>query len=442
MFFKKYIPRSLFGRSLIIFLAPMLLLQAVVTYIYIESYYEGVTGQMTKAVAREINYAVGLIEEADEDAEQTQARLDEFAAPLGMRLGLVEGEIVEQSAIRAFYDVSGGAVEETFKEDVERPMALDLASSDETVEARIQTSRGVLRALIDRDRMIGADPAFLLYFMFGFSVLLMLIAVYFLRLQIMPIRQLAAAADDFGKGRDRPFRPRGADEVKRAGAAFLDMKERLEKQIEQRTKMLSGVSHDLRTPLTRMKLALAMADDSPEMAELSSDVNEMERMLQEFLAFARGEKGEDITDVDPVAIAEEVAADARRRGGRVSVLSTIDTPEAPTAKLRQIAIKRALANLVGNAMEFGDRVDISTRLTRKFIEFNIEDSGPGIPEHARELAFRPFERLDKARNQDRGGGVGLGLSIALDIARSHGGELSLHESERLGGLKARLRMPR
>ena len=442
MFFKKYIPRSLFGRSLIIFLAPMLLLQAMVTYIYIQRYYEGVTGQMTKAVAREINFAVGMIEATEEEAELTQARLDEFAAPLGMRLGLVEGEIVEQSAIRAFYDVSGGAVEETFKEDVERPMALDLASSEETIEARIQTSRGVLRALIDRDRMIGDDPAFLLYFMFGFSFLLMLIAIYFLRLQIMPIRQLAAAADDFGKGRDRPFRPRGAEEVRRAGAAFLDMKERLEKQIEQRTKMLSGVSHDLRTPLTRMKLALAMADDSPEMAELSSDVNEMERMLQEFLAFARGEKGEDITDVDPVAIAEEVAADARRRGGRVSVLSTIDTPDDPTAKMRKIAIKRALANLVGNAMEFGDRVDITTRVTRKFIEFNIEDSGPGIPEHAREMAFRPFERLDKARNQDRGGGVGLGLSIALDIARSHGGELSLHESERLGGLKARLRAPR
>lgn len=442
MFFKKYIPRSLFGRSLIIFLAPMLLLQAVVTYVYIQRYYEGVTSQMTRAVAREINFAVGLVEAQDEDADLTQARLDDFAAPLGMKLGLVEGEIVEPSAIRDFYDVSGGAVEETFKSDVERPMALDLASSEEIIEARIQTSRGVLRALIDRDRMIGDDPASLLYFMFGVSVLLMLVAVYFLRRQITPIRQLAAAADDFGKGRDRPFRPRGADEVRRAGAAFLDMKERLEKQIEQRTKMLSGVSHDLRTPLTRMKLALAMTDDSPEIAELTRDVDEMERMLEEFLAFARGEKGEEIADVDPVAIAEEVASDARRRGGRVSVLSTIDTPDEPTAKMRRMAIKRALANLVGNAMEFGERVDISTRVTRKFIEYNIEDNGPGIPEAARDLAFRPFERLDKARNQNSGGGVGLGLSIALDIARSHGGELSLHESERLGGLKARLRTPR
>ena len=206
--------------------------------------------------------------------------------------------------------------------------------------------------------------------------------------------------------------------------------------------MLSGVSHDLRTPLTRMRLALAVADDTPENAELTRDVEEMGRMLEEFLAFARGEQGEEISEVDPVALAEEVAADARRRGAHTSVLSTMETPERPTAKMRQTAMKRALANLVGNAAEFGNHVDITARVTRKFIEFSVEDDGPGIPEMDREAAFRPFERLDPARNQDKGGGVGLGLSIALDIARSHGGELSLHESERLGGLKARLRVPR
>lgn len=441
MFFKKYIPRSLFGRSLIIFIAPMLLLQAVVTYIYIQRYYEGVTSQMARAVAREINFAVGVVESI-EDAEASQTLLDELAEPLGIKMGLVEGEIVEPAAIRDFYDVSGGAVEETFKLDVERPLALDLVSSDEIIEARVQTAKGVLRALIPRDRMIGANPEFLLFFMFGTAAALMLVAIYFLRLQIRPISLLAAAADDFGKGRDRPFRPQGAEEVRRAGAAFLDMKERLEKQIEQRTRMLSGVSHDLRTPLTRMKLALAMADETPEQAELRHDVVEMERMLEEFLAFARGEKGEEIAEVDPVRIAEEVAVQARRRGARVSVLSTIDTPDEPLAHLREMAIKRAVSNLVGNAMEFADRIDITVRVARKFIEFLVEDNGPGIPEAEREAAFRPFERLDRARNQDKGGGVGLGLSIALDIARSHGGELSLHDSERLGGLKARFRAPR
>ena len=441
MFLKKYIPRSLFGRSLIIFMAPVIVLQAVVTYVFIQRHYEGVTSQMARAVAREINFAVEIVERS-EDAEAAQTRLEELAGPLGMQLGLVEGEIVEPSAIREFYDVAGGAVEETFKLDVERPLALDLVKDDDMIEARVQTASGVLRALIPRDRMIASNPQLLLIWMFGTAAALMLVAIFFLRRQIQPIRQLAEAADDFGKGRERVFRPRGAEEVRRAGAAFLDMKKRLERQIEQSTKMLSGVSHDLRTPLTRMKLALAMSDETEEVAELRRDVDEMERMLEEFLAFARGEQGEEITEVDPVEIAEEVAADARRRGAKISVLSTVETPGAATAMLRRVAIKRALANLVGNAAEFGTRVDISTRVARKFVEFLVEDDGPGIPEDEREAAFRPFERLDPARNQDKGGGVGLGLSIALDIARSHGGELSLHESERLGGLKARFRAPR
>ncbi|MEX2519162.1 MAG: ATP-binding protein [Paracoccaceae bacterium] len=441
MIFKSYIPRSLFGRALIIFVAPVVILQAVVAYVFVQRHFEGATAQMAGAVAKELNYAVEIVERT-EDPEETQARLDELAGPLGMKFGLVEGAIVAPAAIRDFYDVAGGAVQQAFKRDVARPLALDLVSDAQIIDARVQTAKGVLRVLIPRDRMIATNPEYLLFWMFGTAAALMAVAVFFLRRQIQPIRALALAAEDFGKGRDRPFRPRGAEEVRKAGAAFLDMKTRLERQIEQRTKMLSGVSHDLRTPLTRMKLALAMIEDEIDVHDLCADVDEMERMLGEFLAFARGEQGEEISEVDPVALAEEVAADARKRGAVVSVLSTIDTPGLATAPMRRMAVKRALANLVGNAVEFGERIDISTRVARKFIEFTVEDDGPGIPEAAREAAFRPFERLDPARNQDKGGGVGLGLSIALDIARSHGGELSLHQSERLGGLKARFRAPR
>ncbi|WP_340108092.1 ATP-binding protein [Pikeienuella sp. HZG-20] len=441
MIFKRYIPRSLFGRALLIFIAPVILLQAVVAYVFVQRHFEGATAQMASAVAKELNYAVDLVERT-EDPVAAQSTLDELAGPLGMKFGLVEGAIVAPSAIREFYDVAGGAVEQAFKRDVNRPLALDLVSDADMIDARVQTAKGVLRVLIPRDRMISSNPEYLLFWMFGTAAALMAVAVFFLRRQVLPIRALAAAADDFGKGRDIPFRPQGAEEVRRAGAAFLDMKARIERQIEQRTKMLSGVSHDLRTPLTRMKLALVLLGDSPETRELQRDVDEMGRMLGEFLAFARGEQGEETSEVDPVEIAEEVAAGARLLGAQVSVLSTVDTPGRATAPLKRMAVKRALGNLVGNAAEFGDRVDISARVTRKFIEFIVEDDGPGIPEEAREAAFRPFERLDNARNQDKGGGVGLGLSIALDIARSHGGELSLHESERLGGLKARFRAPR
>ena len=441
MIFKRYIPRSLFGRALLIFVLPVIILQAVVAYVFVQRHFEGATRQMAGVVAKELNYAVEIVERTESPLD-AQARLDELAQPLGMTFGLVEGAIVEPRAIREFYDVAGGAVEQAFKRDVTRPLALDLVSDSRMIDARVQTAKGVLRALIPRDRMIASNPEYLLFWMFGTAAGLMAVAVFFLRRQIQPIRQLAAAAEDFGKGRDTPFRPSGAEEVRKAGVAFLDMKARLERQIEQRTRMLSGVSHDLRTPLTRMKLALAMLDEAEDVEALRRDVDEMERMLGEFLAFARGEQGEEMSPVDPARLAEEVAADARRRGATVTVLATVETPSAPTAPMRRIAVKRALANLVGNAAEFGQRIDISVRVTRRFVDFVVEDDGPGIPEAARELAFRPFERLDAARNQDKGGGVGLGLSIALDIARSHGGELSLHESERLGGLKARFRAPR
>jgi two-component system osmolarity sensor histidine kinase EnvZ len=220
------------------------------------------------------------------------------------------------------------------------------------------------------------------------------------------------------------------------------MRGRIERQIESRTRMLSGVSHDLRTPLTRMKLALAMIEDAPEAEELRADVAEMERMIEAFLAFARGEAAEEARPVDPVALAEDVAAAARRAGGVVAVEAQVETPEAPMATLRPEAMRRALQNLVDNAMAHGRQVAIRVRLEPRRVVFSVEDDGPGIPAADRETALRPFTRLDAARNQDSGGGVGLGLAIAADIARAHGGALTLHDSEALGGLAARLRAPR
>jgi len=220
------------------------------------------------------------------------------------------------------------------------------------------------------------------------------------------------------------------------------MRARIERQIESRTQMLSGVSHDLRSPLTRMKLALAMMEDAPEAAELRRDVAEMETMLEGFLAFARGEAGEEAAPTDPAALAEDVAASARRQGARVTVSVVIETPEAPLAPLRAGAVRRALQNLLDNAATYGDETRLTVRLGARMVEFAVEDDGPGIPPGEREAALRPFARLDTARNQDRGGGVGLGLSIAAEVARSHGGALTLGESAALGGLSARMRLPR
>ena len=438
---KRYLPKSLFGRALLILLLPMVLLQAVVALVFIQRHYDGVTAQMARSIARELNYAIEQVDEAV-DLEAATKMLDSLARPLGFEMGLDENALVEAAALRQFYDVTGGVIAQTLRDDVKQPMALDLVSFEKHVEARVATSKGALRVLIPRRRMNAANPHLLLVWMSVSAALLTGIAIVFLRNQIRPIRDLATAAGAFGRGRSVPFRPGGAEEVRRAGGAFLDMRNRIERHVEQRTRMLSGVSHDLKTPLTRMKLALAVMDPAEEVGELTRDVTEMEHMLAAFLAFARGEGGEASGPASPVELAEEVAADARRNGAKVSVFSQIETPENPLVDMRRQAMKRALANLVANAATYGEVVAISVRLAPRFLELCVEDNGPGIPVESRDEVLRPFTRLDEARNQDKASGTGLGLSIALDIVRSHGGSLQLDDSARLGGLSATLLVPR
>ncbi|MBK0399416.1 two-component sensor histidine kinase [Limibaculum sp. M0105] len=438
---KKFTPRSLFRRALMILVLPILLLQVVVAVLFIQRHYDGVTGQMATAVAREIRFVISQIENLP-DVDAANEMLATIAIPLGFDFSLRPDDRVEPDAVRALYDVTGGVIEETLKDELRRPMALDLVTYPKHVDARISTTKGVLQVLIPRRRMNASNPHLLLVWMTTISVVLTTVAVIFLRNQVRPIRELATVASAFGRGRSLPFRPSGAEEVRRAGIAFVDMRNRIERQMQQRTRMLSGVSHDLRTPLTRMKLALAVIDPSPETAELSRDVSEMEHMLDAFLAFARGEAGELSSDTDPVELAEEIAEDARRRGRELALVAEVETPGERAVSLRRQAVKRCVVNLVENALAYGDTVSLGVRLGPKSVEFTVEDDGPGIPPDKREEVLRPFTRLDEARGQNIASGVGLGLSIALDIARSHGGSLSLDESRRLGGLRACVRLPR
>lgn len=438
---KRYMPKSLFRRALIILVLPIVLLQVIVALVFIQRHYDGVTAQMAASIASELNYAIQRVEGA-RDTSEARDTLVGMSGPLGLQLGLAEGEAVRPRARRSAIDVTGGVIADTLEAKVRAPISLDLVSLPKYVDARIATSKGVIRALIPRRRVNATNPHLLLVWMVVSSVLLTGIAIVFLRNQVRPIRQLAIAAAAFGRGRSPKFRPSGAEEVRRAGRAFLDMRTRIERHVEARTAMLSGVSHDLKTPLTRMKLALAVTDETPETAELARDVDEMDRMVAGFLAFASGEGGEESAPADPADLAEEVAADARRRGGTVSVFVQNETPMRPEVEMRRDAIKRALTNLVENALGFGDRIEISLRLTRRQLEFAVEDDGPGIAPEQREEALKPFVRLDAARNQDTSSGTGLGLSIALDIARSHGGALELGAGERLGGLRAVLTIPR
>lgn len=438
---RKVLPRSLFGRALTILLVPIILLQLVVGLGFFQRHYLRVTDQLTSGVALELRYALDEIRRAP-DLATARRELAEISSELPLELDLRPDAAFRPGFRREFLDVSGQTLADTLRRDLAVPLGIDLASDPRFGTVTMATDKGVLVAVIPRTRLSVSNPHQLLVLMIITSVLLTAIAVIFLRNQVRPIRALAEAAEAFGKGRSLAFRPAGAEEVRRAGAAFLAMRSRIERQIEQRTQMLSGVSHDLRTPLTRMRLTVALMDETEETRDLRLDMDQMERMLGEFLAFARGDGLETTAAADPFAIAAEVVENARRAGAAVTLSETNETPGDTLVDMRAGAVGRALQNLVGNAARYGNRVALRVRLRAKVLDFVVEDDGPGIPPEDRARAMTPFTRLDPARNQDLDGNVGLGLSIALDVARSHGGNLELGESEELGGLRALLRIPR
>jgi two-component system osmolarity sensor histidine kinase EnvZ len=304
----------------------------------------------------------------------------------------------------------------------------------------LENPKGAYELSFSRNRITARNPHQFLVYMLATGLLMTLVAFLFLRNQLRPIRRLAQAAEAFGKGRALPYKISGAVEVRAAGAAFLDMRARIERQMEQRTQMLSGVSHDLRTPLTRLKLGLAMLGEGEEIAALERDVEDMRRMLDGFLAFARSDaQDEPAESVDPVSVLRQVVEDGRRSGSDVAIHSVEGTGRA---MMRIGAVRRALDNLIGNAVTYGKHAEVSVTILERSVRFTVEDDGPGIPEESREEAMKPFTRLVPGRNQDRSSGVGLGLAITADIARSHGGSLRLGQSARLGGLKAELVLAR
>ena len=426
---KRYMPRSLFGRALLIMLLPMIGLQLVIGQVFIQRHFQSVTEQMAASVILELKFAIEQVARS----EDPQAALDEISVNLEMLLLLNPDSPPLPDDRVVFFDLSGKTLIKALHRDIEQPLSVDLLSVPNRVALRIQLEKGQLEAVVARGRVTALNPHQLLVLMIFTSIILLVISIMFLRNQTRPINRLAEAAEAYGKGRDVPIHPAGASEVRRAALAFLSMRNKLERQVEQRTQMLSGVSHDLRTPLTRMKLAVELMEDGDE---LKPDIAEMEQMLDGFLAFARDNQTEAGQPVDPIALAREVAL----KCGDIPVIITQSTADKSNVVLRKDAITRALQNLIRNAQHYGETVRLSVNLSQKFLEYRIEDDGPGIPPEDVERALQPFSRLDEARGHHAG--VGLGLSITLDIARAHGGTLELGKSNDLGGLSAKMVIPR
>lgn len=431
-------PRGLYGRAALILVLPVVVLLLVVSIVFIQRHFDGVTRQMTAGLVLEVDLVLDRIGMAAGAPGSPEAA--EIAGALGLVLALDPPAELAARDARLFYDLSGRSLMDVLHQALPGLVGVDLVRDPRRVTLRLATAHGDVAISFARTRVTASNPHQLLVLMVFTSVLMTLIAYLYLRNQLRPIKRLAEAADAFGKGRLLPYSPSGATEVRSAGHAFLDMRARIERQIEQRTLMLSGVSHDLRTPLTRMKLSLNMLPQSHEISALLGDLAEMEAMIEEFLAFARDQSQEEVASVDPVELAEQVAEDARRSGHSVTLTSSRGARAG--VPLRVTAIRRALGNLVANAARHGTRTSISVTLDRASLRFRVEDDGPGIPPGQRDLATRPFARLDTARPRDRDGGVGLGLAIARDVAHAHGGTLTLGESATLGGLQVDLVIPR
>jgi two-component system osmolarity sensor histidine kinase EnvZ len=429
---RSVMPKGLYARALLIIIVPMVVLQSVVAYMFMERHYGQVTQRLSRGVVADIATLIEVYRAYPQSADYAQLRRI-AQDKLGLVVDFLPVNDLPPPGPKPFFSLVDQALSEEVRKQIGRPFWVDTVGRSALLELRIKLDNTVMRVFAPRSAAYVSNSHIFLAWMVGTSLVLITVAVLFLRNQIRPILRLADAAESFGKGREVPdFRPRGAREVRRAAQAFIEMKSRIERAMEQRTAMLAGVSHDLRTILTRFKLELALIGDSPEVDAMKKDVDEMARMLEAYLAFARGDSGEQSAPTDMGAFLEELKTDTERNGHR----SSVNFHGHPIVTVRPAAFKRCLGNLVSNA---APSISITGHRDHRWLTVTVDDDGPGIAPHLREEVFKPFLRLDDARNQDEGG-TGLGLAIARDIARSHGGDIMLSDSP-LGGLRATVRVP-
>jgi two-component system osmolarity sensor histidine kinase EnvZ len=428
-------PKGLFARSLIIIIAPVVLLQSLVAFVFMERNWQDVTERLSAATAGEIASLVDIIERYPQTPDFAGVT-DIAASRFGLNAAVLPPEPLPPPGPKPFFSPLDRMLSQEITRQVGRPFWIDTVGRSNLVEIRIQLEHNVLRVFAPRSQTYASNALLFISAMVATSVVLLAIAIVFLRNQIRPILKLTAAVDAFGKGRPvAEFPPRGAREVRQATVAFQLMRERVERQIEQRTAMLAGVSHDLRTVLTRLKLQLALLPEDEDVTAMKSDVADMDRMLEGYLAFARGQSDEDARPTDVAALLREITQESRVSGHDTEVSFSGD----PTVRLRPQSYKRCIANLVSNAGRHAEHIVIIGRHADDQLTVIVDDDGPGVPFEEQEAVFKPFYRLDNARNLDESG-TGLGLPIARDIARSHGGDISLSDSP-MGGLRVTVTIP-
>lgn len=435
--FGSWAPKGLYTRALIIIIAPIVILQSILTFVFLDRHYRAVTARLSVATAQEIAMLAATYDWAKNRGPAELDRLSDMAREhLNLVVRFVPGDELPITRSKPFFDLLDRHLSNEIRYRIHRPFWIDTVGSSGHIEIRVKLDGVVMRVLAHRAQLIPSNTHIFLVWMVVSATILLIVAILFLRNQIRPILSLADAADRFGRGKPAPrdFKVRGAREVRLAAQAFIEMRDRIERHVEQRTIMLAGVSHDLRTILTRFRLQLAMLR-APHIEELKRDVDEMQQMLEDYMAFAKGDSGEKVRRVNMKRLLEEV-----RDGAGEEKTIRLEVRQDPlVVAIRRNAFKRAVVNLVANASRYASVISLRALGTRGWLTITVEDNGPGIPPEKREEVFRPFHSLNKARNQNTKSS-GLGLAIARDIIRGHGGDITLGDSM-LGGLKAVIRIP-
>ncbi len=435
---KKYLPRSFFGRALLIIILPIIFLEAIIGFAFIQRYFEQVTTQLAKSTVLQINYVLDRYDNIL--SEEREVFLDKMETKFDLKLTIVEQASQKNFVQKYAYDFSGITLIKILRNDVPNIQHIDLKTNGIVNIFTLLPNNSYLKFEIERERFTASNPHQLLVLMVLLTIILGFLLLMVLRNQIKPIKTLASAAEAFGKGQSLSYKPTGSIEIRKAGSAFLEMRKRIERQIEQRTQMLSGVSHDLRTPLTRLKLALALKEEDAEAKEMLNDIQIMQNILDEFLEFSKNQQTEKVTAISIIALYELLKNQSLNLQEKLEWRINLKNRERKV-HLRQNNLSRALNNLIENADCYGSQIKVSIVEKQTRLLIHVEDNGPGIPTEKIKEAVKPFVRLDNSRNLNKPHGVGLGLSIASDLIKIHGGNLHLKKSKNLGGLKASLTLP-
>ena len=430
-FFKKILPKRLFYRALLIVAAPILVLQLVITVVFFDSLWIKTNKGMTRALINEISTFIEVYDNEKIDRGELK---NLFSLFLDLNIEFSNNKFDTQYNERWFSPIDRTLRRELKSKFNPGEYWFDTTSYKELIDLRIKYDEGYFKFLVSKDRVTSSSARLFALWITVPAIIMVIISLIFLKNQTRPITNLARAAERFGKGEIiEEFKPSGALEIRQAGHEFDKMRKRILKHLNQRSEMLSGISHDLRTPLTRMKLQIAFIKDKVLAKKLTEDINEMEKMLNEYLQFTSSS----YMEKDEAFNLSQLIEDVISKYGNKNILQDL-VPRVYFSGRKNL-INRCLNNIIDNALKYANKVEIKLNKKNTNLFIIIDDDGPGIPIKEHENVFKPFYKINKGR-ADSKSSVGLGLSIASDIVRSHGGNIILEKSK-MNGLRVKIFLP-